>query len=46
MDTITKIILIMNIFVFLMILRKLYIVRHHGKLIITAKKVDSLSFGL
>ena len=38
MDTITKIILIMNIIAFLMILRKLYIVSHHGKLIITAKK--------
>ena len=46
MDTITKIILIMNILVFLMILRKLYIVRHHGKLDYNCKKVDSLSFGL
>ena len=38
MDTITKIILIFNIFAFLIILRKLYRVSHHGKIIINANK--------
>jgi len=38
MDTITKIILIINIFIFLIILRKLYTVSQHGKLIINADK--------
>ncbi|MBW9171692.1 hypothetical protein K2F43_10760 [Clostridium estertheticum] len=38
MDTFTKMFLIINIFAFLIILRKLYIGSHHGKLIITAKK--------
>jgi len=38
MDTITKISLILNIFAFLIILRILYIVSHHGKIIINANK--------
>ena len=38
MDTITKISLILTIFTFLIILRKLYRVIHHGKIIINANK--------
>jgi len=38
MDTLTKISLLLNVFVFSMILRKLYIVNHHGKIIINANK--------
>ena len=38
MATITKIILILNIFAFLIILRKLYRVSHHGKIIVNANK--------
>ena len=38
MDTITKIVLILNIFAFLIILRQLYIVSYHGKIIINANK--------
>jgi len=38
MDTITKISLILTIFAFLIILRKLYIVSHYGKIIINADK--------
>ena len=38
MDTITKLVLIIDIFAFLIILRKLYIVSYHGKIIINANK--------
>jgi thiosulfate dehydrogenase [quinone] large subunit len=38
MDTFTKIIIIVNIFAFLVILKKLYRVTHHGKIIINANK--------
>ena len=38
MDTLTKVSLLINIFVFLMILKKLYIISHHGKIIINANK--------
>jgi thiosulfate dehydrogenase [quinone] large subunit len=38
MDTITKIAIIINIFAFLIILRELYIVSHHGKFIINTNK--------
>ena len=38
METITKIVLILNIFAFLIILRQLYIVSYHGKIIINANK--------
>jgi len=45
--TITKISLLLNIFAFLIILRKLYIVRHHGKIIINQIKVAfQLYFGV
>jgi len=41
MDTITKIIIVVDIFAFLITLRKLYRVSHHGKIIINANKSKS-----
>lgn len=38
METTTNIVLVFNIFTFLIILRKLYIVSYHGKIIINANK--------
>jgi hypothetical protein len=38
METITKLVLILNIFVFLLILRQPYRVSNHGKIIINANK--------
>ena len=38
METTTNIVLVFNIFTFLIILRKLYIISYHGKIIINANK--------
>ncbi|MBK5239998.1 hypothetical protein [Clostridium sp.] len=51
MDTLTKIIIIVDIFAFLITLKKLYIVSHHGKIIINANKsrfraIFSVIFGV